>query len=334
MSQADLTGRLEKILGRVSVCQEEIEKAAQIIRDGGLVAFPTETVYGLGANALDEDAVAQIYEAKGRPSDNPIIVHVCGIEMAEMAAELNQLARTLMEKFWPGPLSLVLKSLPVVPGKTRGGLSTVAVRMPDNETALALIEAAGVPIAAPSANISGRPSPTDAQSVRDDLGESVDMVLDGGPAQVGLESTVLDVTSEQPILLRPGGISKEAIEAVLGIEVLLPLSEAERKRSPGTRYRHYAPNLPLILEKKTAEFWPEIASLGKTWAWLGVKNPPLAPNKAMIFADTEEYARGLFRALRALEGSGVEIIIAEVPEGNGIAAALKDRLNRASGAID
>lgn len=334
MSQAGLAGRLTKILGRAGVCREEIEKAARIIRGGGLVAFPTETVYGLGANALDEDAVARIYEAKGRPSDNPIIVHVCGIEMAETAAELNQQARKLMEKFWPGPLSLVLKSLPVVPEKTRGGLETVAVRMPDNETALALIEAAGVPIAAPSANISGRPSPTDAQSVRDDLGESVAMVLDGGPAQVGLESTVLDVTGERPVLLRPGGISKEAIEAELGVEVLLPQSEAEKKRSPGTRYRHYAPNLPLILEKKTAEFWPEIASLGKTWAWLGVKNPPLAPEGKITFADTEEYARGLFRALRVLENSGVEIIIAEVPEGGGIAAALKDRLNRASGASD
>lgn len=334
MSQAGLTGRLKKILGRAGVCREEIEKAARIIRGGGLVAFPTETVYGLGANALDEDAVARIYKAKGRPSDNPIIVHVSGIEMAEMAAELNQSARKLMEKFWPGPLSLVLKSLTVVPEKTRGGLATVAVRMPDNETALALIEAAGVPIAAPSANISGRPSPTDAQSVRDDLGESVAMVLDGGSAKVGLESTVLDVTGEQPILLRPGGISKEAIEAELGVEVLLPQSEAEKKLSPGTRYRHYAPNLPMVLEKKTAEFWPEIASLGKTWAWLGVKNPPFEPERKITFADTEEYARGLFRALRALENSGVEIIIAEVPEGGGIAAALKDRLNRASGASD
>lgn len=334
MSQADLAGRLAEILGRAGVCREEIEKAARIIRGGGLVAFPTETVYGLGANALDEDAVARIYEAKGRPSDNPIIVHVCGMEMAEMAAELNQQARKLMEKFWPGPLSLVLKSLPAVPEKTRGGLATVAVRMPDNETALALIEAAGVPVAAPSANISGRPSPTDAQSVRDDLGESVAMVLDGGPAQVGLESTVLDVTGEQPVLLRPGGISKEAIEAELGIEVLLPQSEAEKRRSPGTRYRHYAPNLPLILEKKTVEFWPEIASLGKTWAWLGVKNPPLAPERKITFANNDEYASGLFRALRVLENSGVEIIIAEVPEGGGIAAALKDRLDRASGVSD
>lgn len=331
MSEEALSCRLKELLKSDPVWREEIEKAARIIRDGGLVAFPTETVYGLGGSALDAKAVAAIYAVKGRPSDNPIIVHVSSVAMAEKIAELNRAARSLMERFWPGPLSLVMYALPLVPEKTRGGLPTVAVRMPNNATALTLIEAAGVPIAAPSANRSGRPSPTDARVVREDLGDGVAMVLDGGATEVGLESTVLDVTCERPILLRPGGITKEAIEAELGMEVLLPGSEAEIKRSPGTRYRHYAPNLPLILEKGSEQFWLDVASSGKAWAWIGLKTPPLSTDRKIIFADTEEYARGLFRALRLMENSGVEIIIAELPEEKGIGSALRDRLIRAAG---
>lgn len=331
MKSGTLAERVKELLEAGRERGAEIQNAARVIREGGLVAFPTETVYGLGANALDEKAVASIYEAKGRPSDNPIIVHVSSIKMAEEIAELNWVARLLMEKFWPGPLSLVAQSRPVVPSKTRGGLSTVALRMPDNAVALSLIEMSGVPIAAPSANISGRPSPTDAGSVRDDLGAKVDAVLDGGPTQVGLESTVLDTTGENPVILRPGGVSKEEIEKELGLEVLPPGSEAEKKRSPGTRYRHYAPAIPLLLDKGTDEFWREIAALGKKWAWMGIKQPPAEASKKIIFADTDEYARELFRALRALESSGAEIIIAEAPEEKGIGVALKDRLIRASG---
>lgn len=310
---------------------EEIKKAALIIREGGLVAFPTETVYGLGANALDEKAVRLIYEAKGRPSDNPLIVHVSSVEMAGKIALLNQTAKILMEKFWPGPLSLVLKASPDVPRKTLGGLATVAVRMPDNATALALIEAAGVPVAAPSANVSGRPSPTDARAVKEDLGGKVKMVLDGGAARVGLESTVLDISGERAIILRPGGVSREEIEKAFGAAVLMAQSEAEKKRSPGARYRHYAPRIPLLLEREEEEFWREIALSGKLWAWLGVKQPPLPPREKIIFENIDEYARELFRALRILESSGAEMIIAEVPEDKGIGAALKDRLLRASG---
>lgn len=331
MNNEGLSSRLKKILSGNKVRREEIEQAAQIIRGGGLVAFPTETVYGLGANALDATAVAAIYVAKGRPADNPVIIHVCSIAMAEKIAELNWIARVLMEKFWPGPISLVMNSLPVVPEKTRGGLSTVAVRMPDNATALLLIEVAGVPVAAPSANRSGRPSPTDARAIMEDLGGGVAMVLDGGSTRVGLESTVLDVTGEHPILLRPGGITKEAIEAELGIEVLLPCNEAEKRRSPGTRYRHYAPNIPLILADDSDEFWRRTVTPGKAWAWIGMKNPPLIPVRKIIFSDLDEYAKELFRALRVMENSGAEIIIAEAPEEKGIGMALKDRLVRAAG---
>lgn len=326
-----LAERIEKLLKAALDRQAEIEGAARAIRAGSLVAFPTETVYGLGANALDENAVASVYDAKGRPSDNPIIVHVSSIKMAEEIAELNWSARLLMEKFWPGPLSLVLPSRLVLPPKTRGGLSTVALRMPDNAIALALIEASGVPIAAPSANISGRPSPTDAESVRKDLGGKVAVVLDGGHTQVGLESTVLDTTGELPVILRPGGVSKEDIEKELGMEISTSMSETEKKRSPGTRYRHYAPAIPLLLDKGTDDFWREIACGSKSWAWLGIKEPPLETDKKIIFSDTDEYARELFRALRALEDSGAEIIIAETPEEKGIGIALKDRLIRASG---
>lgn len=305
----------------------DIEKAAEIIRSGGLVAFPTETVYGLGANALDENAVKRAYEAKGRPSDNPLILHVCDAAMADAIVELNWRARFLMEKFWPGPLSLVLNAKPVVPKRTRGGLETAAIRMPDNKITLELIKASGVPIAGPSANTSGRPSPTDARTVREDLGCKVDMVLDGGRCEVGLESTVLDVTTETPVLLRPGGISKEALEEALGTEVLLPSDDKFIKRSPGTRYRHYAPKIPLVLSSETKED----DTAGKKWAWIGISEPHGEPHVKIIFNDEDEYAKELFRALRAVEKSEAEIIVAELPGDAGIGRALRDRIIRAAG---
>ncbi len=305
----------------------EIRLAAQKILSGDLVGFPTETVYGLGANALDADAVSKIYSAKGRPSDNPLIIHVCDIKMAESVVELNWRARFLMDTFWPGPLSLVLKAKKTVPQVTRGGLDTAAIRMPDNPIALELIRAAGVPIAAPSANRSGRPSPTDAVTVREDIGDAVSMVLDGGPAVVGLESTVLDVSGGSPVLLRPGGISKEEIEKALDIPVLLPSDGESIKRSPGTRYRHYAPSIPLVLTDSSYSSEAE----GKKWAWIGTSEPEHSPAVKIIFRDTEEYAKELFRALRMIEKSGAEIIIAQTPDESGIGRALKDRLMRASG---
>ena len=305
----------------------EIRLAAKKILSGELVGFPTETVYGLGANALDAEAVTKIYSAKGRPSDNPLIIHVCDIKMAESVVELNWRARFLMDTFWPGPLSLVLKAKRIVPHVTRGGLDTAAIRMPDNPIALELIRAAGVPIAAPSANRSGRPSPTDAVTVREDIGDAVSMVLDGGPAMVGLESTVLDVSGGSPVLLRPGGISKEEIEKALDMPVLLPCDGESIKRSPGTRYRHYAPSIPLVLTDSSYSNEAE----GKKWAWIGTSEPEHSPAVKIIFRDTEEYAKELFRALRMIEKCGAEIIIAQIPDESGIGRALKDRLIRASG---
>ncbi|WP_229712407.1 L-threonylcarbamoyladenylate synthase [Cloacibacillus porcorum] len=306
--------------------RELTERGAEIIRAGGLVAFPTETVYGLGANALDAEAVKRIYETKGRPSDNPLILHVSSIAMTERLVEINWRARLLMEKFWPGPLSIVLPAKEIVPARTRGGLPTAAVRMPDTAVALALIEKSGLPIAAPSANISGRPSPTDAATVRQEIGDIIPLVIDGGDTRLGLESTVIDMTGEHPVLLRPGGLPKEAVEAALNMEVLLPQDQKIIRRSPGTRYRHYAPSIPLRLTAPHA-----IPVEAENWAWLGTKIPNGAPRIKIIFKDDAEYAKELFRALRTLEKSGAQIIYAELPEENGIGRALKDRLTRAAG---
>lgn len=303
-----------------------VRRGAEIIKSGGLVAFPTETVYGLGANALDAEAVRRIYETKGRPSDNPLILHVSSIEMTEGLVELNWRARMLMEKFWPGPLSIVLPAKEVIPSRTRGGLPTAAVRMPDAPVALALIKFSNLPIAAPSANISGRPSPTDADTVRRDVGDKIPLVIDGGETRFGVESTVIDMTGEHAVLLRPGGLTKEDIEAELEEEVLLPQDQTIIKRSPGTRYRHYAPNVPLILAAPD-----EIPADAENWAWMGVSEPTGNPAKKIKFRDDAEYARELFRAMRALEKSGVSAIYAEIPEERGIGLALKDRLVRAAG---
>lgn len=327
LASSNVDARVESKINALAPEQLElVRRGAEIIKSGGLVAFPTETVYGLGANALDAEAVRHIYETKGRPSDNPLILHVSSIEMAEELVELNWRARMLMEKFWPGPLSIVLPAKEVIPSRTRGGLPTAAVRMPDAPVALALIKFSNLPIAAPSANISGRPSPTDAETVRRDVGDKIPLVIDGGETRFGVESTVIDMTGEHAVLLRPGGLAKEDIEAELGEEVLLPQDQTIIKRSPGTRYRHYAPNVPLILA--AADKIPPDA---ENWAWLGVAEPAGKPSKKIKFRDDAEYARELFRAMRALEKSGVSVIYAEIPEERGIGRALKDRLIRAAG---
>ena len=324
----ELEERLSVIFQATDISERALfEEAGAAIRRGELVAFPTETVYGLGADALNADAVKKIYEAKGRPSDNPLILHVCDIKMAESVVEINWRARFLMEKFWPGPLSIVLDAKPAVPERTRGGLSTAAVRMPDNRIALELIKASGCPIAAPSANKSGRPSPTDAETVREDLGDAVKIILDGGNTRVGVESTVLDLTGDHVVLLRPGGVTKEQLEYVLKEEVLLPRDSLMIKRSPGTRYRHYAPSIPLKLCASSQISVKE----GTKWAWIGTREPELKPYTKILFSNIEEYTKELFRALRTIEKSGAEIIIAEDPGSTGIALALRDRLERAAG---
>ena len=241
------------IKDRKNIKDEELAEAAAVLRSGGLVAFPTETVYGLGGNALDEDAARKIYAAKGRPSDNPLIAHIsCAADLAPLVKEIPMAARKLMEAFWPGPLTMIFPKSGRVPYGTTGGLDTVAVRMPDDPVAGRLIALAGVPVAAPSANTSGRPSPTTADHVWQDMDGRIDMIIDGGPVGIGVESTIVDVSSPVPSVLRPGAITMEMLREVLGEvtidpAILGPMKEDIRPKAPGMKYRHYAPRAELTL---------------------------------------------------------------------------------------
>ncbi|MBR0074864.1 MAG: threonylcarbamoyl-AMP synthase [Synergistaceae bacterium] len=306
---------------------EIISKAAEILNSGGLVAFPTETVYGLGANALDSEAVRKIYLAKGRPSDNPLILHVSSYEQAEDLVFMNDTAKFLIQKFWPAPLTLVLKAKSIIPLTTRGGLDTAAIRMPDNPIALALIEKSKIPIAAPSANLSGRPSPTDFESVFNDMNGKIEMIIDGGETETGIESTVIDVTNPEKILmLRPGGMSREIIEETLNTELKIPDSFS-KKRSPGTRYRHYAPNIPVIIWKKNTKF-PDV----KNFAYMGINDiENVECENKILFDDVKNYAHGLFSGFRKFEREKSSYIIVEWPQDNsGISEGLRDRISRAA----
>ena len=320
---------------------ETIGRAAAVLRQGGLVAFPTETVYGLGANAMDGRAVRRIFEVKGRPPDNPLIVHVAAVsEVAVLVREVPPAARLLGEKFWPGPLTLVLPAAPGVPREVRAGLETVAVRMPSHPVALALIRAAGVPVAAPSANTSGRPSPTTAAHVLEDLGGKIEVILDGGPAPVGVESTVLDMTAEVPTVLRPGGVPVEALAAVLG-EVRRTRGGTARPRSPGMKYRHYAPRGTLILVEGSPEAQAAvIRELARRHASRRVvilaadESASAYPGWTVVGygprGDLEEVARRLFGALRRCDELGAELILAEATARRGLGLAVWDRLRRAA----
>lgn len=247
---------------------EVLLEAAQILRDGGLVAFPTETVYGLGGNALDKEAAKKIYAAKGRPSDNPLIAHIsCMEELAPLVREIPEAGRKLAEKFWPGPLTLVFPKSERVPFGTTGGLETVAVRMPKDPVANRLIRLAGVPVAAPSANTSGRPSPTTAEHVWQDLAGKIEMLVDGGPVGIGLESTIVDVSEGKPVILRPGAITREMLEEVLGqVEldpaITGPVKADVRPKAPGMKYRHYAPKGDLVLIELKEETVKELHQPG------------------------------------------------------------------------
>ncbi len=325
-----------------------LQEAAKLLQSGELVAFPTETVYGLGANGLDEDAVAAIYNAKGRPSDNPLILHIAKTaDLKLIVREVNANARALIEAFWPGPLTLVLPRRENVPDCVTGGLDTVAVRLPDNFIARRLIELAGVPIAAPSANTSGRPSPTTAQAVLDDLSGKIAAVLDGGACGIGLESTVVDCTTPVPTILRPGGVTQEQLSAVVGaVETDAALAAPElTPRSPGMKYKHYAPKAPLLLFEGEAEA-VECALLKEVAASIqrGIRTGVLAdcetvsklPEQAVSVSlgargDLAAAAAGLYTALRDFDQKEVEVIYAAAVSEDGIGLALMNRLRKASG---
>jgi L-threonylcarbamoyladenylate synthase len=317
-----------------------IEAAAKRLRRGGVVAFPTETVYGLGANALDERAVARVFEIKGRPRFDPLIVHVAQLaDVAPLVAEFDPRARRLAERFWPGPLTLVLPKSAIVPDIVTAGLPSVAVRVPDHAVAIALIRRAGVPVAAPSANRFGAISPTTAQHVRDSLGDEVDVVLDGGPCATGVESTVVSFAAPgAPQLLRPGGTPVEAIEAVGGIGPLRRLGAAAGdlpQASPGMLERHYAPMTKLAIATRRNE-----ASLaprpGERVARLCFRGEPRDASRYAAIevlsatGDLREAAAKLFAALRRLDALGVDRIVAEEFPSEGLGLAIRDRLQRAS----
>jgi L-threonylcarbamoyladenylate synthase len=318
-------------------------EAATIICAGDLVAFPTETVYGLGADALNPSALRRIYEVKGRPAGNPLILHVAGREqLALVAAAVPGVAAILIDAFWPGPLSLVLPKSARVPDLATGGLATVAVRMPGHPVALALIRESDTPLAAPSANRSGRPSPTAAQHVFDDLQGCIPLILDGGPTAIGVESTVLDVTCTPPVLLRPGGIPREAIEAVIGL-VRTTADASLRQRSPGMRYRHYSPKAQvLLLEAPQAETLQAALAaalqcgkrVGCLLYRLQLREVPPGVTVTRVGGGVEDYARALFSAMRALDAHGTDVILVEgVPE-EGLGVAVMDRLRRAASPAD
>jgi L-threonylcarbamoyladenylate synthase len=316
-----------------------IAAAATLIRRGELVGFPTETVYGLGADALNPRALSRIYQVKGRPSDNPLILHVASLEQLTLvASKVSATASRLIEAFWPGPLTLVLPKLPAVPDVATGGLTTVAVRMPAHPVALALIAAAETPLAGPSANRSGRPSPTTAQHVFDDLQGCIPLILDAGPAQIGVESTVLDVTCVPPVVLRPGGVTQEALVAVIG-HVQGVAGPAQERRSPGTRYRHYSPRARVlllqevqadILHSAVAQALDRRGRVGCLLHRLDARGIPPGVKVTRLVGSVADYAQGLFSALRALDGLGLDVIIVEGVREEGLGVAVMDRLRRAA----
>lgn len=317
-----------------------LDSAAEALRDGKLVAFPTETVYGLGANALNENAVKEIFIAKGRPQDNPLIVHVAKkSQIAELAREIPEKAQKIIDNLMPGPITVVLYKNDTVPDVVTAGGPTVAIRIPENEIARALIERAGVPVAAPSANISGKPSPTKAQHVKDDLDDKVSFIVDGGSCRVGLESTVIDMTVTPPAILRPGGVTHEQLAALLGEVRGYEKKDADEKspKSPGMKYRHYAPRGEMTVFMGT-----NIAQNIKTQI---DKNPNkkicvLAASDTDYNCDRtfvcgknpEEYSKNLFDFLREADSLGAEIIFAEFPFADGgITTALYNRIYKSCG---
>lgn len=333
---------------RVDSLQPDIRilsQAADILRRGGLVAFPTETVYGLGANGLDPHAVTGIFAAKGRPADNPLILHIAeSREVDKLTCRVPANARVLMETYWPGPLTLVLQRTMAVPDVTTGGLDTVAIRLPDSLVARELIRLAGVPLAAPSANTSGRPSPTTAQDVLADLDGKIDMVIDAGPCDIGVESTVVDCTTPVPTLLRPGGITLEMLMETLGeVEVDPGLGGDAIPRSPGMKYTHYAPAAPLILlegeypakEDTLLEQIRSAQSEGKrVGAVVSAETSLPAGVTAAVYGsrhNPEEVAANLYHALRFFDSEPVDVIYAEGIDEAGLGLAVMNRLRKAAG---
>jgi len=338
------------VLTEDNIDKKVIKRAGDILRAGGLVAFPTETVYGLGGDALNPESSKKIYAAKGRPSDNPLIVHITNMEALEkIVMEIPEGARALSQRFWPGPLTMIFKKNDTVPRETTGGLDTVAVRMPSNKIAAAMIDAAGGYVAAPSANLSGRPSPTVAKYVIEDMNGRIDMIIDGGDSDVGLESTIVDFTAGEPMILRPGYITKEMLEEALSTAVsvdkaIIDSNSKVAPKAPGMKYRHYAPKGELTIVEGSSEAVTEAVNRYVSEASLaGFKTGVIATEetKSLYRADSvksvghagreDEVAHHLFRILREFDDEGIEKIFSESFADSGLGAAVMNRLLKAAG---
>lgn len=330
--------------------QEHLKKAAELLRQGELVAFPTETVYGLGANALDECAAKKIYTAKGRPSDNPLIAHICDLEMIRpLISCFPETGRKLAEAFWPGPLTLIFPKSELVPYGTTGGLDTVAVRMPSDPVARELIRLAGVPIAAPSANTSGRPSPTLAEHVYQDMNGKIEVILDGGAVGIGVESTIVDVTGDIPMLLRPGAITMEMLRETIGeVEIdpaiVGPMRADVRPKAPGMKYRHYAPKADLtLIEGEVGAVISKINALAAEKQKEGYRVGIICTEETVSCyhggmirsigqrAKEETIAHNLYAVLREFDDLGAEYIFSEGFSEDHLGQAIMNRLNKAAG---
>lgn len=343
---------METIVSKITHTIEDnavIDKAGKIIRSGGLVAFPTETVYGLGGDALNPEASGKIYAAKGRPSDNPLIIHICKLEdITKIVSDFPENARRLAGEFWPGPLTMVLPKADIVPKQTTGGLDTVAVRMPVDPTALAFIEAAGGYVAAPSANVSGRPSPTEAKYVVEDMNGRIEMILDDGDVEIGIESTIVDLTGEVPMLLRPGFITLTMLQDVLGhVEVdktILDGDCLDKPKAPGMKYKHYAPKGELTIVTGEAdavitrinEFAEEAISRGEKTGIIATDETmeqyrAHSVKSAGKRSDEVSIARNLYRLLREFDDEEVTVIYSESFADGGIGQAVMNRLLKAAG---
>jgi L-threonylcarbamoyladenylate synthase len=330
-------------VGDLDAFSQEMKRAADKIREGGLVVFPTETVYGLGGNGLDPDAAKKIYAAKGRPSDNPLILHLKSPAEAEKYAYTSPLYDKLAKAFMPGPLTVVLPKRDNVPSETTGGLDTVALRCPSHPVAHALIEMAGIPIAAPSANLSGKPSPTCARDVAQDLTGRVDMILDGGECEIGLESTIVKIDGDTLTLLRPGGITYDALcmvcdKVTVSHAVTHRLAENERPLSPGMKYRHYAPSAPLVLlsgHARSVLAYLKERQESEDCAILCYDDECHLLNNEKLFPvgardDLAAQARSLFHLLRVADSTNATVIYAHLPPQNGLGLALYNRMIRAA----
>ncbi len=341
---------IEKVTYNQKICnQEKIKAAGKIIQEGGLVAFPTETVYGLGADALNPQASAKIYEAKGRPSDNPLIIHISEMKaLDKIAVHVSQQALKMAEHFWPGPLTMIFEKSELVPLETTGGLKTVAVRMPSHPAALALIKEAGGFIAAPSANTSGRPSPTSAEHVAEDMNGRISMILDGGAVGIGIESTIVDFTEEIPMILRPGYITPDMIKEVIGdIKIdpgLIKENSDVHPKAPGMKYRHYAPRAELILisgaqdnvQEKINNLAREAELSGKTAGVIGTDESFRYYSYGIVKSigtryDEDTIARNLYGILREFDQQNVDIIYSESFTTSGMGQAIMNRLLKAAG---